>query len=313
MKKLIYLLLLIILIIALFFGIRSCQQGRSITGAIKDSATGVVNTASSAKDSVTGMAKKAVKSTAKTAGSIASDVTSTAKDLTGKAADAVKKTGEKGAEIVEDTVDTLTDTDEDTDKTSEIETADDLEDTESALKSGLKKAKDATKDKVKKVATKVKDKIMGLGNFSKTKLSNGTVLNVPENGIENKLIDHIKNKKLKASSEWLNFDRINFASGSAKLTSKSQEQVDNIAKILKANPSVKLKIGGYTDNTGSKAFNMKLSSSRAKAVKSAIVKDGITSSRLTHVGYGPLHPVASNNTEEGKAKNRRIAVKITKW
>jgi K(+)-stimulated pyrophosphate-energized sodium pump len=102
-----------------------------------------------------------------------------------------------------------------------------------------------------------------------------------------------------------------FDTGSATLQPASDEQLHNVAEILKAYPNVKLKIGGYTDNTGDKAANQKLSEERAQNVKAALEKMGIDPSRLTAQGYGEEHPVADNSTEEGKQKNRRISMRVT--
>ncbi|MCL4130421.1 UNVERIFIED_CONTAM: hypothetical protein GTU68_047107 [Idotea baltica] len=111
---------------------------------------------------------------------------------------------------------------------------------------------------------------------------------------------------------WFNFDRLNFASSSSELTTESAEQIKNISEILKAYPEVALKLGGYTDNTGSDKGNLKLSQSRANKVMTEILDGSIEESRLEAEGYGSAHPVASNDTEEGKAQNRRIALRVTK-
>jgi len=75
---------------------------------------------------------------------------------------------------------------------------------------------------------------------------------------------------------------------------------------------VMLKVGGYTDDVGSAAANLKLSERRAQAVRQAIVRDGIAPTRVQAEGYGEKHPVADNATEEGRARNRRIALRVTK-
>jgi len=74
---------------------------------------------------------------------------------------------------------------------------------------------------------------------------------------------------------------------------------------------VKLKIGGYTDNTGSADGNMKLFQNRANTVMGTLVANGIGAGRLSAEGFGSAHPMGCNDTEEGKEQNRRIAVRVT--
>jgi OmpA-OmpF porin, OOP family len=75
---------------------------------------------------------------------------------------------------------------------------------------------------------------------------------------------------------------------------------------------MEIKLGGYTDNTGDSVNNVKLSQQRAEAAKAELVSRGIDAKRLSAEGYGPMHPVADNATEEGRARNRRIDVRVTK-
>jgi OmpA-OmpF porin, OOP family len=153
---------------------------------------------------------------------------------------------------------------------------------------------------------------MPAANFFKLTLPDGTVLNVPENGIENQLVKFINDPSRPVdSTTWFNFDRLLFDTGSATLQPSSQEQLNNIAAILKAYPNVHVKIGGYTDNVGDAASNLALSKARALNVMNAIVAAGIDPSRLESEGYGEDHPVADNSTEDGRAQNRRIALRVT--
>ena len=109
---------------------------------------------------------------------------------------------------------------------------------------------------------------------------------------------------------WFTCDRLTFETGKATLKPESQEQLKNLAEILKAYPKVAIKIGGYTDNTGDPQGNLKLSQQRADAVMADLVKLGVDRSRLTADGYGQEHPIADNSTEEGRARNRRIDIRI---
>jgi outer membrane protein OmpA-like peptidoglycan-associated protein len=162
------------------------------------------------------------------------------------------------------------------------------------------------------VADTAQNAIGALGAFFKRKLPDGVELNIPENGIENKLIAFIEDSSKPVDKEtWFDFDRLLFATGSATLEPSSTEQLQNVAAILKAYPNVHLRIGGYTDNTGDAAANMKLSQERASSVLAQLVSLGVDPSRLDAKGYGEEHPVADNATEAGRAQNRRISVRVT--
>jgi outer membrane protein OmpA-like peptidoglycan-associated protein len=100
---------------------------------------------------------------------------------------------------------------------------------------------------------------------------------------------------------------IYFDTGKADIKPESHAAIAEIAKLLKDNAALKLHVVGHTDTEGSFDSNMKLSKDRAEAVmKALITKHGISSARLKANGVSSLSPVASNRTEEGKAKNRRV-------
>ena len=100
---------------------------------------------------------------------------------------------------------------------------------------------------------------------------------------------------------------IRFDTGKAEIKPESDAAIAEIAKLLKSNNALALYVVGHTDNTGSFDANMKLSSDRAVAVANSLgSKYGIASSRLKAYGVSSLCPIASNKTEEGKAKNRRV-------
>lgn len=97
-----------------------------------------------------------------------------------------------------------------------------------------------------------------------------------------------------------------FASGSAKLSPVSEGVLQKAYNAMEAYPNVKVEIQGHTDNTGSRATNMRLSQQRADAVKAWLVAKGIAADRMKTMGYGPDKPIASNDTKDGRQKNRRI-------
>ena len=144
------------------------------------------------------------------------------------------------------------------------------------------------------------------------RLPNGVALRMSRDGVESKLIGFLNDSSRPVSREtWFTFDRLEFESGTARLTRQSTEQLRNVAEILKAYPSVKITIGGYTDNMGDDARNLQLSQERADAMRQRIVSFGIDPSRVTAEGYGEAHPLADNSTEEGRQRNRRVDVRVT--
>jgi outer membrane protein OmpA-like peptidoglycan-associated protein len=152
-----------------------------------------------------------------------------------------------------------------------------------------------------------------LGAFIDTKLPNGVNLNIPTNGIESKLLAFINDPaRAVDNTTWFSFDRLEFETDSARLKPTSREQLLNVAAILKAYPNVAVKIGGYTDNTGDPAHNLKLSQDRANATLNELVALGIPNSQLAAEGYGEQFPVADNSTPEGRQRNRRIDIRVTK-
>lgn len=152
-----------------------------------------------------------------------------------------------------------------------------------------------------------------LGKFFSRKLATGVELNIPENGIENKLVTFIEDKEKQVDkTTWFDFDRLLFDTGKSSLQAASEEQLSNIAEIMKAYPQVELKLGGYTDNKGNPATNKELSQKRAEMVMEMLTKKGIDGKRLSAEGFGQEFPVASNETEEGRQQNRRVSARITK-
>ena len=111
---------------------------------------------------------------------------------------------------------------------------------------------------------------------------------------------------LDTGSDAWTFNNINFKVNKAEISPSSYGILDAVVAALKARPELKVMVEGYTDNTGARDYNIKLSDRRAKAVVDYLVDKGISPSRLSSKGYGPDHPIADNATKAGRAKNRRV-------
>lgn len=157
------------------------------------------------------------------------------------------------------------------------------------------------------------DWVSDLGATIKKKLANGFEMEIGVNSVENNLLNFIEDPSLPVDkATWFSLDRVYFESGSAVLKAGSKDQLDRLAAILKAYPAVNLKVGGYTDNTGTDVVNNALSSERAEATKAELISRGIDASRLEAEGYGSQHPMCpANDTPKCKAMNRRIDVRVT--
>jgi len=109
----------------------------------------------------------------------------------------------------------------------------------------------------------------------------------------------------------LNENTVNFDFNSANLTTLAKTNLDKLVTVLKNNPDTNINIYGHTDSIGSDAVNLRISSQRAAAVKNYFVANGISASRMFTEGLGKSSPIASNDTDAGRAKNRRVEFAIT--
>ena len=103
---------------------------------------------------------------------------------------------------------------------------------------------------------------------------------------------------------------INFKYNSDELDAKSTATVDKVAEALKKYPNAKVRVAGYTDSLGNEAYNMDLSERRAHSVAERLVKNGITAANVSYIGFGEANPIATNNTAEGRAQNRRVELEV---
>lgn len=104
---------------------------------------------------------------------------------------------------------------------------------------------------------------------------------------------------------------VNFGFDSSDLTSSAKANLDKLAEVLKNNPDTNINIYGHTDSKGTEAYNQSLSERRAASVRSYLISKGVASSRMITMGVGETEPIATNDTDAGRAENRRVEFAIT--
>ncbi|HCA05971.1 sodium-translocating pyrophosphatase [Chryseobacterium sp.] len=157
------------------------------------------------------------------------------------------------------------------------------------------------------------DFVYETGNIQEIKLKGGKIITLGEGSRLFQLYNSVqqKDQTIIDPNNWYTVENLYFQTGSSDLKAGSELQLNNLAEILNAYPNLKIKLGGYTDNTGNEESNQKLSNLRAQTAKLKLLELGIPSDRVEAEGYGSQHPVCeANDTDECKAKNRRIDVRV---
>ncbi|MBB3141758.1 OmpA family protein [Halomonas organivorans] len=104
---------------------------------------------------------------------------------------------------------------------------------------------------------------------------------------------------------------VTFGFDSSELTMQARNALNDVSSVLTQYPETRVNIAGHTDSTGDAAYNQRLSERRAQAVGGYLSQSGVASNRLYMNGYGENQPVASNETESGRAQNRRVEITLT--
>lgn len=130
-----------------------------------------------------------------------------------------------------------------------------------------------------------------------------------QSGESDPFLIEVRLKKLKVD-EHVVLNNVFFDVDKYDLKPESKVEMDKLLAFLEANPKLRIEIGGHTDNTGNPQDNQTLSENRAKSVYNYLVSQGIDPKRLTYKGYGATKPIAPNDSEEGRKKNRRTEYRI---
>ncbi len=107
-------------------------------------------------------------------------------------------------------------------------------------------------------------------------------------------------------------DNLNFDFATAELVPGSTGTVDSVAAVLRDHPTAEIVLEGHTDNVGDPATNQRLSQQRADAIKAALAARGVAAERVSTAGIGQDRPITSNDTEEGRAQNRRVEIVVVR-
>jgi len=135
------------------------------------------------------------------------------------------------------------------------------------------------------------------------------IINIPPDTEASEMISNFGLQKVKVGEKVI-LRNIFFELNKATLTPASYEELGRVLKLLESNPTLRIEISGHTDNVGSFQVNQRLSEARAKAVIDYLVGNGIEPDRLEYAGYAFSRPVATNDTAEGRAQNRRVEFEI---
>jgi OOP family OmpA-OmpF porin len=151
------------------------------------------------------------------------------------------------------------------------------------------------------IASSSWDKTIKIWDISKLKLPEEEIYEVTDNTTLPQADQDIINTT---------FKNLEFEVNKAVIRPTSFPSLDNLAELLKKKTTYKTSLSGHTDNSGDANKNFKLSEQRAASVKQYLVSKGVDAARITATGYGATQPIASNLTEEGKQKNRRVEIQV---
>jgi K(+)-stimulated pyrophosphate-energized sodium pump len=157
------------------------------------------------------------------------------------------------------------------------------------------------------------DFVYDTGTLKEVELKDGKKISIGESSQVYNMYELVKNKDQAVldPNKWFTIENLYFETGSSELRTGSEAQLLNLVEIMNAYPTLRIKLGGYTDNSGNDESNLKLSNLRAQTAKLKLLELGIAGDRVEAEGYGAQYPVCqANDTDECMAKNRRIDVRV---
>ena len=147
--------------------------------------------------------------------------------------------------------------------------------------------------------------------LSDIRLPNGLSLRLPETSFLNQVYKYLSDATAPRDRSFV-FDGLDFDNDTIRMQPETDTAITNLSSMLKAFPSVTLRIEGHSDRSADPSADRESSLARAEALKQLLVKAGVPSDRIRTAGLGSEKPVATNDTADGRAKNRRIELSFTK-
>lgn len=297
---------LILILIVLFFIVRSCSNdsqlwqssseqssteisetpGKTLDNAV-NAASDQLQNASKAIGDTAVSASNSVKSAASNIGDTASNISQSVKDSASGAADSLSDTTRQtmtGAKNLADSA---------TSKTGEVI---------SGAANTAKQTAQSTLQTGTSAATAAADITRDTLNKSLDGLKN-----IPAGVINNDVLEILKSGKLR-SGEVYSLATLQFNSAQSAISEADKSKLQTITQIIQAYPNAMIQIHGHSDSSGPEDFNQTLSTQRAETVKQRLIKMGVADRQIEIQGHGSSQPVASNDTSQGRQKNRRIEI-----
>ncbi len=164
-------------------------------------------------------------------------------------------------------------------------------------------------DELEAVAESTSESLDAAAKAAREKLNE---ISFEGNSAADKLYNFLKSGKKDFSREVYELKNADFETGSTNIPEAMKNELDNLAEVLQAYPNVELEVAAHTDNNGNAGENRNLSQGQAEAVKNYLMTQGIPENRINARGYGADRPIGDNETEAGRALNRRIEILIRK-
>ncbi len=319
---------LILILLVLFFIIRSCSNDDKLwqSSSSNSPSTELGNAATNALDKTLNSAKDAAKTTTGTLGDAVNSATNSVKDAANSATQAARNTASNASSAVGDMTDTTLNAAKQNAGNAVSNAGNAISDVASDAMSkagnaantavtttgnAINKIGNTAANATGKTIESSKSAATAAADFSNNSGRNlvNKMLSIPAGLLQGDIVNLLNTGKI-VKGQIYNVGTIHFDSTQSSINNKDRSKLGGVAQIVKSYPSTVIHVNGYTDSSGSEDFNQTLSSKRAEQTKKWLIKAGAPATQIETHGHGSNNPVASNDTPEGRWKNRRTEIEI---